>query len=41
MADFRAIGTTKDDSSKPIYNKDEAGNYQPIYDDDLGGPYLL
>jgi uncharacterized protein YxeA len=35
------LGLQKDDSSKPVYNKDEAGNYELIYDDGLGGPYLL
>ncbi|REC56541.1 hypothetical protein DRF62_03020 [Chryseobacterium piscium] len=35
------LGLQKDDSSKPVYNKDEAGNYELIYDDGLGGSYLL
>lgn len=35
------LGLQKDDSSKPVYNKNEAGNYELIYDDGLGGPYLL
>ncbi len=35
------LGLQKDDPAKPVYNKDEAGNYELIYDDGLGGPYLL
>lgn len=35
------LGLQKDDPTKPVYNKDEAGNYELIYDDGLGGPYLL
>lgn len=35
------LGLQKDDPAKPVYNKDEIGNYELIYDDGLGGPYLL
>ncbi|MDF2831377.1 hypothetical protein [Chryseobacterium indoltheticum] len=35
------LGLQKDNPKKPVYNKDETGNYEMIYDDGLGGPYLL
>lgn len=35
------LGLQKDDRAKPVYNKDETGNYELIYDDGLGSPYLL
>ncbi|AZA60921.1 hypothetical protein [Chryseobacterium indoltheticum] len=35
------LGLQKDNPAKPVYNKDETGNYELIYDDGLGGPYLL
>lgn len=35
------LGLEKDNPSKPIFTKDENGNYELIYDDGLGGPYLL
>jgi hypothetical protein len=35
------LGLQKDDPEKPVYNKDENGKYELIYDDGLGGPYLL
>lgn len=35
------LGLQKDNPEKPVYNKDETGNYELVYDDGLGGPYLL
>lgn len=35
------LGLLKDNRSKPVYTKDENGNYELVFDDGLGGPYLL
>jgi len=35
------LGLEKDNHTKPVYTKDEKGNYELFYDDGLGGPYLL
>lgn len=35
------LGLQKDHPEKPIYKKDENGNYELVFDDGLGGPYLL
>lgn len=35
------LGLEKDNHSKPVYRKNEKGNYELFYDDGLGGPYLL
>ncbi len=35
------LGLSKNESSKPKYLSDESGNYEIVYFDDFGGPYLL
>lgn len=35
------LGLQKDHPEKPVYTKDDNGNYELIFDDGLGGPYLL
>ncbi|WP_262152403.1 hypothetical protein [Chryseobacterium foetidum] len=35
------LGLQKGNLEKPVYNNDQNGNYELIYDDGLGGPYLL
>lgn len=35
------LGLQKEDLQKPIYTKDQIGNYELFYNDGLGGPFLI
>lgn len=35
------FGLQESNLDKPLYNTDPKGNYELIYDDGLGGPYLI